>query len=215
MGSSSFVAIPHSESFVQAVQSLDSQEQQTVPSKSGRRQSMSSKMRIQQEKSGHSFLESLNFDFHSKAQTAEGQTANKKYVKTQAFRLICFQVSQCAVAVGRGKKTAGKKCLQGSDSTSPFVYSLCHCVCLTAPPRPTHHVDPRALQVAMTVMIGTLAAIFARGVVYMTIGLTYVRAHAVLEMLTHHGPVAAFFCFLGIALGMVGLSSLLTVYVCQ
>ena len=79
------------------------------------------------------------------------------------------------------------------------------------PPPRIHGVLSR--QVLMTVLIGTLSAVFARGVFLATLGLTYARVRATFEVLAASGIASAFFTFMGIAVGMVLLASTLTVFI--
>jgi hypothetical protein len=93
--SSSFVQIPHSESFVMAVNSLDG-----LLGSGGSDAGGKSEKQRSHEASGKSIMESLNYDFHSKAlATANSNVASRaghaKFLQRQAFRLICFQVRCC------------------------------------------------------------------------------------------------------------------------
>ena len=93
--SSSFVQIPHSESFVMAVNSLDGLLGNGGSDADGKSEKVRS-----HEASGKSFMESLNYDFHSKAlATANSNVASRvghaKFLQRQAFRLVCFQVRGC------------------------------------------------------------------------------------------------------------------------
>ena len=65
----------------------------------------------------------------------------------------------------------------------------------------------------MTVLIGTLSAVFERGVFLATLGLTYARVRATFEVLAASRIASAFVTFMEIAVGMVLLASTLTVFI--